>query len=364
MKRILTCVGTRPNLIKISKLQSCISNYDNLEHKLLHTGQHFDHQMNEIFFKQLGMKEPDVFLNIQGSGQIQVIAEIMKAFEKELLEIKPDLVLVPGDVNSSLACALVAQRHGIPVGHIESGLRSGDMTMPEEVNRILIDELSSIFFITEKSGQENLEKLGKDKSSLVFTGNTMIDSLELSKEMIAQSSVLDELKLKPKEYALVTFHRPQNVDRPEDLQKVIDILKMAANKIHVVFPMHPRTRKNLEQFGMQAELDHPNITTVGPLGYIDFMSLIQNSRLVLTDSGGVQEETTYLEVPCLTVRPNTERPITIELGTNTLVNLDVDRISSLIDDIIQGSYKSGSIPPMWDGNATERMVKAINDFLS
>lgn len=360
MKKVLTCVGTRPNLIKITQLHKHFAAYPDLEYKLLHTGQHFDYNMNEVFFKELGIKPPDVFLNINQGSQIDVISEIMRAFEKYILEYKPDLVMVPGDVNSSFACAFVASRHNIPVAHIESGLRSYDMTMPEEVNRILIDDVTDLYFVTEQSGLDNLQKEGKKESKIKYVGNTMIDSLIAFMPKIDESSIRQKLGVD--NYYLMTFHRPGNVDDPANLSLLAEMIAEMAQSKKVVFPVHPRTRKRLHENGLMNLLDTPQIILTEPLGYIDFIHLVKNASVVITDSGGVQEETTFMGVPCITVRPNTERPVTVTEGTNTMAKMDKAFILGVIDEINRGTYKKGAIPKFWDGKSSERIVEQVHQY--
>lgn len=362
MKRIVTCVGTRPNLIKITQLHKELKHFPDFEHLLLHTGQHFDHKMNDVFFEELKLPKPDIFLGIEGGSQFEVMSGIMVAVEQEFKRLQPDLVLVPGDVNSSMICALVAQRMGIPVGHIESGLRSFDKSMPEEVNRIIIDQVASLFFVTEPSGEKHLIEEGFPKEAIHYVGNTMIDTLVAFEQEIDARRIDATKDLSSGSYALVTFHRPGNVDIKENLTTVTDILQETADQLPVVFPVHPRTAKNLEKFGLMPAIKRENIITTGPMGYLDFMHLVKNSAFVLTDSGGVQEETTFLQVPCLTVRPNTERPVTIDLGTNELVSLERAQVLGKIKDILSGDSPKGSIPDSWDGKATGRMLEAISKF--
>ncbi len=359
MKKVLTCVGTRPNLIKITQLDKYFAAYSEIEHKLLHTGQHFDYNMNDVFFEELKIRKPDVFFNINQGGQIQVVARIMEEFEKFALDYKPDLVMVPGDVNSSFACAFVAQRHGIPVAHIESGLRSFDMTMPEEANRILIDALTDLYFVTEQSGIDNLELEGKPQSKVKFVGNTMIDSLVAFMPVIDASPIRRKLDLSS--YYLLTFHRPLNVDNNQNLTTLVHLIAELAKTKQIVFPVHPRTRKRITEFGLEQSLTSKNILLTDPIGYIDFIHLVKNASAVITDSGGVQEETTFMQVPCITVRPNTERPVTL-LGTNQLIELNAEKICALLQTIETGSFKKGLIPQYWDGKASERIVKEIDLF--
>lgn len=360
--KILTCVGTRPNFIKITRLKDCFSKFGNVEYKLLHTGQHFDKNMSEVFFEQLQIQKPDFYLNATGNSQIEVIADIMLKFEAVINLWRPDWVLVPGDVNSSLACALVASRNGIKVAHIESGLRSFDRTMPEEINRILIDDLSDLYFVTEQSGYDNLMAEGKPENKVIFTGNTMIDSLVKFTPQIDSSDILTRLNIEKNNYALMTFHRPGNVDESKSLEILLNLVRKIAETIKVVFPVHPRTIKNAEKFGLDNLLQHSNIIIAEPMGYVDFLCAVKNCRLILTDSGGVQEETTFLQVPCLTVRPNTERPITITEGTNQLVNLCEEDIMVKVDAILIEDVKKGQIPKFWDGKSSERLVEAIINY--
>ncbi|MCS6933889.1 MAG: UDP-N-acetylglucosamine 2-epimerase (non-hydrolyzing) [Chitinophagales bacterium] len=362
MKKILTCVGTRPNLIKITQLDRWFAEYPQVQHALLHTGQHYDDKMNDIFFRELGIRRPDVHLHIPAGTQVQVISAIMTEFEKYITANRPDLVMVPGDVNSTFACAFVAQRHGIPVAHIESGLRSFDMTMPEEANRILVDALADLFFITEESGRINLLKEGKPEEKMVFTGNTMIDSLVAFMPVIEKSTVRQQLGLH--KYYLLTFHRPVNVDEPKQLTLLCEIIRHISQRAQVVFPVHPRTRLRIQEFGINSLLASPNIILTEPFGYLDFIHLAKYAMAVITDSGGVQEETTYMGVPCITVRPSTERPVTVTEGTNTLARLHQDEILSLLTDIENGNYKKGNIPKLWDGFASKRLVEAAVRFVT
>ncbi len=362
-KKIITCIGTRPNIIKITRLEECLSKFSGIQHLMLHTGQHHDYKMSEVFFEQFGLKKPDFFLNVQAKSQIDLIAEIMVKFEKIINEEKPDMVMVPGDVNSSMACAVVAARHDIPVAHIESGLRSNDFKMPEEQNRIIIDSVSEIFFITEQSGMNHLLNEGKPKEKLFFVGNTMIDTLVKFKQQIDSCSL--PANLAAKKYLLVTFHRPSNVDDENQLKIIVSLLINLAKSTKIVFPVHPRTMKNLNSTGLIKQLENnQNIIFTEPLGYFDFIKLVNSSIAVITDSGGVQEETTFLQVPCITVRPSTERPVTVDIGTNTLASLNEPEILSYIDDIIQHKYKEGIVPPLWDGHATERIADIISKYLS
>lgn len=362
-KKILVCVGTRPNLIKITGLEKAFSEYQNLEYLLLHTGQHYDSKMNEVFFEELAIKKPDFQFSLNQNSQVNIIAQIMNKFEAVCNQIKPDMVIVPGDVNSSFACAFVASRLGIPVAHIESGLRSSDMTMPEEVNRILIDHISALHFVTEPSGNENLLNEGFTKDTICYVGNSMIDSLVAFNHLIDKSSILEKHKLDKNDYGLFTFHRPINVDNQINLEKLINLIEEVSTQKKVVFPIHPRTLKNVSLFGLKEKFDSiKGLIKLEPQGYIDFLHLIKNAAFVVTDSGGVQEETTFLHIPCLTVRPNTERPVTITKGTNTLLDFDKKRIVAEINNILKSKYKTGTIPEKWDGKTSERIVQAINEY--
>ncbi len=359
-KKILICVGTRPNVIKISQFEKCFKQFDNLEYLLLHTGQHYDKNMNDVFFEELEISKPHIQFVLKSKTQVQVIAEIMLKFEETCLSLKPDMVVVPGDVNSTLACALAAQRNDIPVAHIESGLRSFDFSMPEEINRVLVDKLSSIHFVTEESGLQNLKKENFNQDSIKYVGNTMIDTLVSYKNKIDENSILKDKGLESKKYVLLTFHRPGNVDNLTNLSKLVDLIKTIAKTEKVVFPIHPRTLNKLKDFKLyNALIETDNLILTNPLGYFSFLSLIQNAKVVVTDSGGIQEETTFMQVPCITVRPNTERPITIKIGTNVLMDFDVKKIAN---KIVKNEFLKGEIPKYWDGNSTQRIISEINNY--
>ncbi len=364
MKKVLVCVGTRPNLIKITRLKECFAKYPHLQFKLLHTGQHYDYKMSEVFFEELDIPQPDVLFELKRDSQISVVTQIMALFEAEIKKDRPDLVVVPGDVDSTFACAFVSSRYGIPVAHIESGLRSWDKTMPEEINRILVDDIAQLFFTTEKSGNENLLNEGKRKESIVFTGNTMIDSLIKFKPNIEKSEVLSRYSLEKGKFLVMTFHRPTNVDNKDNLTRILNVLNTISKGIKIIFPIHPRTIKNAEDFGLKHLIESSQVILCEPLGYLDFIKLISSAVGVLTDSGGIQEETTFLGVPCLTVRNNTERPITAEVGTNTLLELNEDLIIQHVNSILSGTYKKGQVPELWDGKSSERIVEAIAQFLN
>lgn len=365
MKKILTVVGTRPNFIKITQFEKEFSRFPGqFDYRLLHTGQHYDDNMSNIFFQQLAIRKPDFHLNVESGSPTKQIGEIMIGIDKVLQEWQPDAVIVVGDVSSTMAAAIAANKNNILLAHVESGLRSRDRSMPEEINRLITDEITDVFFITEQSGWDNLLDEGKDGSQLVFVGNTMIDTLVAFRQQIMESTVLDKLGLQEHTYALMTMHRPATVDNQEGLEKMIAIINRITQTSHLVFPIHPRTTKKLESFGLAEQLTgNPKVVLTDPLDYYSFQKLIHSSKFVITDSGGIQEETTFSGVPCLTLRPNTERPSTITLGTNTLLPLDVDVVSRSIAEIENGTYKKGEIPPLWDGRSTERIVNYFRNNL-
>ncbi|WP_027420904.1 non-hydrolyzing UDP-N-acetylglucosamine 2-epimerase [Crocinitomix catalasitica] len=357
-KKILIIVGTRPNFIKITQFKTQIKKYPHLQLKIAHTGQHYDHQMSTVFFEELGTI-PDYFLNIpqvKSDEQIQ----LMKVEIEQLITEKyqPDLMIVPGDVNSTLAAAEVAVKMNIPLAHIESGLRSFDNDMPEEFNRKITDSLAKYLFVTEESGIKNLAN-EMNPGNIYHVGNTMIDTIYHFDTKIESSAIKSTYQIAD-EFAAMTFHRPSNVDQKESLQKIIEIISMMAASIQVVIPLHPRSKKALEKFDLLPSLlAIENIIITDPLGYFDFQYLIKKAKYILTDSGGIQEEATYRGVPCLTIRENTERPATIEIGTNELVPLNFDIIAKHIKDINHGKFKKGEKPYLWDGKATERIVHII-----
>lgn len=359
LKKIISVVGARPNFIKIAPVHRAFEKYsDDIKHIICHTGQHFDDKMSKIFFEELHMPKPDYFLGLGGGSHAVQTARIMVEFEKILLNEKPDLVIVPGDVNSTLAASLVAAKLHIPVAHVESGLRSFDRKMPEEINRVLADEISDFLFVTEESGLHNLENEGVDKSKVYFTGNVMIDSLINFMPFIDKSGVINELGLEKENYILTTFHRPSNVDKEEELQDLVSAINELADLSKIVFPIHPRTKNNLEKFGLINSIKE-NVIILEPLGYIDFLNLTKNAMLVITDSGGIQEETTFLGVQCITVRDNTERPITSEIGTNHMIGTDLRSVVDAAKEIVGGKIKRGRIPELWDGKAADRIAEII-----
>lgn len=364
-KKVFILVGTRPNFIKITQFEKEFKRYsDQIEFKLIHTGQHFDKNMSEVFFKQLKIKEPDYYLNISSGTPNSQIGNIIIELEKVFLKDRPDLLIVVGDVNSTMAGAIAANKLGISLAHLESGLRSMDRNMPEEHNRIVTDVLADYYFITEDSGLRNLSENGVSEDRLFFVGNTMIDTLVAFDEDIRNADALESRGLGKKQYVLMTMHRPSNVDHEEGCKKIIELIKFISGYNKVVFPIHPRAFKNFEKYGLSKELEAiEGLILLGPLDYLSFQQLILFSSLVVTDSGGIQEETTFRQVPCITLRPNTERPITISLGSNKLLKFDIELIKKEIESIQKGENKKGEIPPLWDGRATERIVDTIANSL-
>ena len=364
MIKVMNVVGARPNFMKIAPIQRVMNTYENIQPFLVHTGQHYDERMSKFFFEDLQLPKPDVYLNVGSGSHATQTARIMMEFEKVVEREKPDLVLVVGDVNSTAACSLVAVKMGVKVGHVEAGLRSFDRTMPEEINRLVTDAISDLLFVTEKSGMENLKKEGIPDQKVHFVGHVMIDSLIYFAEKAKDSPIMEKLGVSPKDYALVTLHRPSNVDNKENFTKILDAFEEIQESIRIIFPIHPRSRKMIENFGLLERVQRmKNFELLEPLGYLDFMKLMHNARLLLTDSGGIQEETTYLGIPCVTLRENTERPVTIDVGTNVLVGTDTDKIIMATKNILDGNGKKGQIPELWDGRAAERIVKIISEEL-
>jgi UDP-N-acetylglucosamine 2-epimerase (non-hydrolysing) len=348
---ILHVVGARPNFMKAAPVLHALRTRPGMRQTLVHTGQHYDKNLSDVFFSQLEIPPPDVNLGVGSGTHARQTADIMSGFEPVLLERKPDMVLVYGDVNSTVAAALVCAKLLVPVAHVEAGLRSFDRTMPEEVNRIVTDRLADVLFTPSEDGDENLLHEGVSPKKIHRVGNVMIDSLVRLLPAALQSPVNGL----PDRFALVTLHRPSNVDDGETLKRILDSLFAASEQLHVVFPVHPRTRARISQFGISTEKLH----LLEPLPYIEFLALQKRATAVITDSGGIQEETTYLQVPCLTLRSNTERPITVTLGTNTLVGQDSEKLASELSAILEGRAKRGSIPPLWDGRAGERIADVL-----
>ena len=360
MLKIINVAGTRPNFIKIAPLVKEMSRHSQIKQIFVHTGQHYDREMSKFFFDDLQIPKPDINLGIGSATDTAQTAGVMLEFEKVLLKEKPDLVIVVGDVNSTLAASLAAAKCKVKVAHVEAGLRSFDRGMPEELNRIIADHIADFLFTTEESGNRNLAAEGIDKKNVFFVGNVMIDSLISHKEKSKQSKILSKLKLEKNNYAVLTLHRPSNVDNGKSLEYVLDILSQVQKKIKIVFPVHPRTLKNLANFNLMSKIkSQKNLIVTEPLGYLDFLNLMSNSRFVLTDSGGIQEETTVLGVPCITIRNNTERPVTAEEGTNVLVSTDKNKILQAAGKLIKGAEFKAKIPKFWDGKASERIVEII-----
>jgi len=364
-KKILIVIGTRPNFIKVTQFKKVALAYKNIDLKIVHTGQHFDEKMADVFFTQFNLVS-DYFLNIstEVSANTQ-IAEIMVKLEQLIkTEFNPDLLMVVGDVNSTMAAAITGNKLNIPIAHIESGLRSFDKTMPEEHNRIITDNITNYFLITEQSGWDNLIKEGADQKNMFFVGNTMIDTMVAYQNQIEGADIINTLNIDPNQYILMTMHRPACVDTKEGLTKLLHLIIHISKKYKIVFPVHPRTLKNIENFKLKEEFENiKELIFTQPLDYFAFQKLIKYSKFILTDSGGIQEESTFLQVPCLTLRDNTERPITCNVGTNTLVPFNLDIIKSYLLQIENGTYKKGTIPKLWDGKASERIFENLSNVL-
>lgn len=356
--------GARPNFMKIAPLVRALQTDGRLAFQIVHTGQHYDREMNEVFFEELGIPEPDVRLGCGGGSHAEQTAKIMVAYEQLIGQQRPACCLVVGDVNSTLACAIVAKKAGIPVAHVEAGLRSGDMAMPEEINRLVTDAISDWFFVTEPSGVAHLKHEGKPDERVFNVGHVMVDNLLYQAAKLGSADTrgfeTDAFKKANPRYAVVTLHRPSNVDGDENLKRVASVLNRVAEEVPVCFPVHPRTRKNLEAAGIAL---HPRITLMGPQPYMSFLHLWSGAALVLTDSGGLQEETTALGVPCVTMRDNTERPVTVEEGTNILAGTEPEAVMAACLQVLAGQGKAGRRPALWDGKAAERIVSLLAERL-
>ncbi|MEZ4475012.1 MAG: UDP-N-acetylglucosamine 2-epimerase (non-hydrolyzing) [bacterium] len=358
--RILNVVGARPNFMKIAPLMQAWRAHPQVEPLLLHTGQHYDHSMSDLFFEELGIPRPDINLEVRGGSHAYQHAEVIRAFEPVCQQLKPDLLVVVGDVNSTVSCALVAAKLGVRVAHVEAGLRSFERTMPEEINRILTDQIADLLFVSEESGLINLAREGLDHEGVHFVGNVMIDSLLRHLPRAEQSPVLEDLGLTAGTYGVLTLHRPANVDDPAVLGRLLEVLARVHAEVPLVFPAHPRTLDRLEKFGLRAKLDaFKGLRIVEPMGYFDFLKLVGKSRIILTDSGGIQEETTVLRVPCVTLRETTERPSTCIVGTNRLAGTDPARIWADFEVAMATDPKAYGIPAKWDGKAAERIAAII-----
>jgi len=358
--RILCIVGARPNLPKIAPLIREMRRHPGIEPILVHTGQHYDDALSDVFFRQMRIPAPDINLEVGSGSHATQTAEILKRIEPVLIERKPDVVLVVGDVNSTVAVSLAAAKLGIPIAHVEAGLRSFDRSMPEEINRIVTDALADFLFVTEEDAIENLLREGRPRDAIHFVGNVMIDSLWHFLPLAERSTIGDDLGLKDgsdwRRFAVLTLHRPSNVDCLGTLTGLLRAIHCVANEVPVVFPVHPRTKQKL----MAAEITHhPQLCVIPPIGYLDFLCLLSKATLVLTDSGGIQEETTALGVPCLTLRENTERPVTISQGTNLLIGSDPEKVVAAAREALTGQGKTGRLPNLWDGCAAERIVKLL-----
>ncbi|MGA2667946.1 MAG: UDP-N-acetylglucosamine 2-epimerase (non-hydrolyzing) [Ignavibacteria bacterium] len=375
-KKIISVVGARPNFMKLAPLERELRKYKKyFEHTIVHTGQHYDYTLSKIFFKDLDLPEPDIFLGAGSASHAEQTSRIMQEFEKVVIKLKPDLVIVYGDVNSTLACSLVcakihyAHHENLPVAHVESGLRSFDRKMPEEINRIVTDTISKYLFVTEKAGVVNLVNEGIDKKRIFLVGDVMIDSLIANRKKIQSPGIMKKLNLKKKGFILVTIHRPSNADSRNNLAGIVSLLESISGLAEtrdkaekIIFPIHPRTKKMAERFGLASKLRKiKNLVILEPAGYTDFINMLMNSKLVITDSGGIQEEATFLRIPCLTLRDSFERPETITIGTNTLCGLNNELVLSKVREVFEGKYKKSSVPKLMDGKAARRIVKILKE---
>ncbi len=362
--KITLIAGARPNFMKIAPIIAAIRDKQQqgyeINYRLVHTGQHYDKNMSQSFFEQLNIPEPHVNLEAGGGSQAEQTANIMVSFVKELIEHRPDLVLVVGDVTSTLACSIVAKKLMVKVAHVEAGIRSGDITMPEEINRMVTDSITDYFFTTSDIANANLRKEGKEEEQIIFVGNTMIDTLLKQRSRFTAPAIFETTGLKPQGYLVMTLHRPANVDVQENLSLLISEIMNNSSGLPVVFPVHPRTAKNLES----SRLSYPNLHLVEPLGYLEFNYLVENAKAVITDSGGITEETTVMGVPCMTLRDSTERPETCTLGTNELLGTDPHAIKPAMERLFRGEWKKGSIPPLWDGHAAERIIESLMEIFA
>jgi UDP-N-acetylglucosamine 2-epimerase (non-hydrolysing) len=359
--KIINVVGARPNFMKVAPIVAAMKRRKHeFTPLVVHTGQHYDAAMSDAFFRDLDLPRPDIYLGVGSASHAAQTAAVMERFEPVVLQEKPDWVVVVGDVNSTLACALVCVKLGVKVAHVEAGLRSRDRTMPEEINRLLTDQIADLLFTPSVDADENLRAEGIRPERIRLVGNVMIDSLYKQLERSRQSQVKDRLELTDKSYAVLTLHRPSNVDDPATFGRIIEALEKISEHLPVVFPVHPRTRKTITEFGLDERLEQiKDLRLIDPLGYLDFLSLYSGARLVLTDSGGIQEETSVLGIPCLTLRENTERPITVTMGTNTLVGTDPEKIIAAAGRALNETSKKAVGIPLWDGHAAERIVDVL-----
>ncbi len=360
--RITCVVGARPNFMKVTPILAYAAGLPDVRCRLVHTGQHYDERMSALFFTELDLPKPDSYLGVGSGSHAVQTATVMLKFEDELNAHQADLVLVVGDVNSTLACALVAVKRHIPVAHVEAGLRSRDRRMPEEINRILTDHISEFLFTTDRDAGRNLQAEGIPAERIYFVGNVMIDTLLRHRRHARRTGVLERLSLAPRDYAVCTIHRADNVDTVEAAGRTLNAIAILADRLPVILPMHPRTRSRWSSFGLLDRLKRcRNLTLTDPLGYLEFLALMDNAALVLTDSGGIQEETTILGVSCLTFRENTERPITVSEGTNQLVGLDLVHLATAIDEVLSGEIVEGRTPELWDGQAAARILHVLRN---
>jgi UDP-N-acetylglucosamine 2-epimerase (non-hydrolysing) len=360
LKKIISVVGARPNFMKIAPIHRAFQKYKKvINHLICHTGQHYDEKLSKIFFDDLELPEPDFYLGVGSGSHAEQTGTTMIEFEKVLLKENPDLIIVVGDVNSTIACSLTAVKLHIPTVHVEAGLRSFDRKMPEEINRILTDTIADYLFVTEQSGLVNLKNEGISEEKVYFVGNVMIDSLIHFLPKATTSKILDQLQIEPKNYVLATLHRPSNVDEKDNLSSLVNLLNNISLKRKVIFPIHPRTKNKLDLFGILSSLN-PDVILTDPIGYLDFIKLIKNCGLILTDSGGIQEESTYLGIQCITIRTTTERPVTVEMGTNHLAGDDYVKAEQIVIEVLNGKIKQGKIPEKWDGKTSERITEIIS----
>lgn len=350
--------GARPNFMKIAPIIHALCANKTFKFRLVHTGQHYDQNMSRVFFDQLGIPFPDYNLSAGGGSQAEQTAAIMIGYEKILQNQKSDLCIVVGDVTSTMACAIVAQKMHVPVAHVEGGIRSGDWSMPEEINRMVTDSITNYFFTTSEVANENLRRIGIKSEDIYFVGNTMIDTLLKNRPNFIQPAFWNTLNLIANEYIVLTLHRPNNVDEVSSLKALIDEILKNTKELPVIFPVHPRTLKIFNTIG----ISHPRLRLVEPLGYLEFNYLVERSKAVITDSGGITEETTVMGIPCITLRDNTERPETITIGTNELIGTNPKAIKPAMELLFSGNWKKGGIPELWDGNAAVRIVSHLADI--
>jgi UDP-N-acetylglucosamine 2-epimerase (non-hydrolysing) len=364
IRRIDIIAGARPNFMKIAPIIEALKAAERcggqLRYRLIHTGQHYDRAMSGSFFEELGIPDPDINLEVGSGTQAEQTAGIMVGYERALLKEKSDLCLVVGDVTSTMACSIAARKLGVPVAHVEGGIRSGDWTMPEEINRVVTDSITNWFFTTSETANDNLRKAGVSDDRIFFVGNTMIDTLLKNVPRLRPPACWESLKLEPQRYFVITLHRPANVDGEQQLLRLLQAITDGTRGLPVIFPVHPRTAKNLREAGKNL----PSMHYVDPLGYLEFNYLVKHAKGVITDSGGITEETTVLGVPCLTLRDNTERPETITMGTNELIGTDPNKLPPALARLMAGQWKKGAIPPLWDGKAAERIIEHLERVLA